>query len=396
MPLQPPILAAHYAEIALKGKNRSAFLRRLKANIEAALSTEPLIGVNHVESRLLVRLGDPARAEIAAARLRRVFGIQWLSIATVVPRAKADHDLSHLCAVASELARRDLDGAPFFKIDARRSDRSFPLTSPEINAIVGEAVREATGLPVRLSQGDYVVHILVMVDQVLVFTRKIPGYGGLPVGTGGRVMALLSGGIDSPVAAFLMMKRGCRADCVHFYSGRNPDEADLDKIRRLAGILASYSPYPVDLYLVPSYPYELRAIGAIDESSDMVVFRRYMLKTAELLARRGGCQALVTGDSLGQVASQTIHNLAAIGPDVTLPVFRPVIGTDKHEISELARQIGTFDTSVEPYRDCCSIRSPHPLLRARPAEIISLSEQMNLDGAIEEAVSATTKEKIKK
>ncbi len=393
MPTAAPVLAVHYAEIALKGGNRSAFLRRLKNNIGAALKGEPVLGINHVESRLLVRLADEGRADEVAVKLRRVFGIQWLSIATPVPRAALAGavGLEPLCAVAVELARRDRGAAATFKIDTRRSDHSFPLTSPEINRIVGRAVAEATGLAVRLHDPDLTVHVLVMNDAVLVFTRRIPGQGGLPAGTGGRLMVLLSGGIDSPVAGFLMMRRGCRADFVHFYTGRTAEEADAGKILRLVSVLRSYAPTPLHLYLVPAYPYETRAIGTIEERHDMVLFRRYMLKTAERLAKRTSCQALVTGDSLGQVASQTIYNLRAIGADVTLPVFRPLIGFDKLQTTELARAIGTYDLSIEPYRDCCSIRSPHPILRGRPDEVAELSARMDMDAAVEDALAASVR-----
>lgn len=394
MTADAPILAVHYAEIALKGRNRQAFLRRLRNNIQAALRGEPVLAVRHVESRLLVRLRDGVRVEPAAAKLRRVFGIQWLSIATAVPRAAVGDDLAGLCAAAVALARRDRGEARTFKIDTRRSDRTFPLTSPQVNAAVGRAVAEAIGLPVSLSQPDFTVHILILQGSALIFTRKIAGHGGLPSGSGGRVLTLLSGGIDSPAAAFLMQRRGCRSDFVHFYSGRDAAEADAGKIRSLAGLLGGYALASPRLWLVPSYPYELRAIGRIDEPSDMVMFRRYMLKTAEAIARRSGCHALVTGDSLGQVASQTMFNLAAIGPDVALPVFRPLIGLDKHEISGLARQIGTFELSIQPYRDCCSIRSPHPQLRARARDLLEMSARMDLEGAVVEAVRAAARERV--
>jgi thiamine biosynthesis protein ThiI len=225
----------------------------------------------------------------------------------------------------------------------------------------------------------------------LVFTRKTAGPGGLPFGSGGRVTVLLSGGIDSPVAAWLLMKRGCRPDFVHFYSGRTVEEADADKIKKLAALLGSYSPLPLALHLVPVYPYELRAIGQIESSRDMVLFRRFMVMTAAAIARRTGGLALVTGDSLGQVASQTLPNLAAIGPDLTLPVFRPLIGYDKWQITDLAKSIGTYETSILPYRDCCSIRSPHPVLDASPEDLLSLSAAMDLEAAVAEAVESSDK-----
>ena len=383
----PSVIACHYAEIALKGRNRPQFLRRLVRNIQAALSGEPVEKIQHVESRLLVRLADPGRADEAVAKLERVFGIQWLSPAVPVPREELGEELAGLCTVAAELARQDVGEARNFKVDTRRSDRDFPLDSPEINRIVGAAVQAAIGLPARMRKPDFTVHLLVMKEQVLVFTRRLAGPGGLPAGTGGRVTVLLSGGIDSPVAAWLLMKRGCRPDFVHFFSGRSVAEADAGKILALAGILARYAPGPLNLYLVPVYPYELRAIGQIEGSHDMVMFRRFMVRTAAALARRAGALALVTGDSLGQVASQTLANLAAISPDVQLPIFRPLIGMDKYQITELAVRVGTYEESIKPYRDCCSIRSPHPVLNARAEDLLALSAAMDLDGAAREAVA---------
>ena len=187
------------------------------------------------------------------------------------------------------------------------------------------------------------------------------------------------------------MRRGCKPEFVHFYSGRTPAEADVDKIKELVRILAQYSPFPLTLHLVPVYPYELRAIGTIEDSFDMVVFRRFMVKCAESLAQQQNCLALVTGDSLGQVASQTLHNLAAIGPDLSQPVFRPLIGLDKQQITELAVEIGTYATSIQPYRDCCSIRSPHPKLNATTQELRERSESMDLAEAVSEAVANSEK-----
>jgi thiamine biosynthesis protein ThiI len=386
-----PVLAVHYAEIALKGRNRHAFLRRLRNNILVALKGEPVSHVNHIESRLLVRLDDATRADAVAAKLQRVFGVQWLSVATAVPRASLGDDLAGLGEVAAALARRDVGNARTFRVDTRRSDRTFPLISTEINRLVGNAVGEAIQLPVRLHGADFTVHVLMLRNEALIFTQRLPGPGGLPASSGGRVMTLLSGGIDSPVAAWMLMRRGCRSDFIHFYTGRTAAEADAAKILRLAAILREHTPTDLHLYLAPTYPYESRAIGVIAESHDMVLFRRYMLKVAEQLARRTDCHALVTGDSLGQVASQTLYNLGAIGPDVRLPVFRPLIGTDKVEISALARRIGTFETSIEPYRDCCSLRSPHPILRGRAREVLALSERMDMAGAILEALEAVEK-----
>lgn len=401
MALATPIIAATYAEIALKGKNRNVFLRKLINNINSLLKDEPINKVKHVESRLLVYLDDPSAAPRVTEKLKHVFGLQWVSPVVPVPREEIDAELQEdldagreprLTAVneaACRLAEQDIGKAEHFKVATRRSDRSFSLKSPEISMIVGRAVHEGLGIPGRMTDPDFIVNILVLKKHVLVFTGKEQAFGGLPAGSSGRGMVLLSGGIDSPVAAWLMMRRGIRPDFIHFYSGRNVHEADVGKIIELARILARYSPKPLNLHLVPVVPFEMRSIGVIPDSHDMVMFRRFMFMCAAKMARKQSCRALISGDSLGQVASQTIHNLGAITPDLTLPVLRPLIGMDKMEITAWSKVIGAFQTSIIPYRDCCSIRSPKPVLTARGQDLLKFSAKMDLRGAVNEAFAAT-------
>ena len=397
------VIAAAYAEIALKGRNRKAFQRRLLNNIRVALKGQGVTAIDHVESRILIYLDDPAGYERVAAALRDVFGLQWVSPAVSVPRdevvaeltedlaAGREPRLSRLGEIACSLTAADRGEAVNFKVVTRRSDDTFPLKSPEISRIVGAAVHHDSGLPGRMSRPDFTVNVLVMKDNVLIFTGKETAWGGLPAGTGGRVMVLFSGGIDSPVAAWLMMRRGCRPEFIHFYSGRTPAEADTAKIEELVRILARYSPVPLNLHLVPAVPYELQAIGAIPDSYDMILFRRYMVKTAVRMAYKTHCPALVTGDSLGQVASQTLKNLQAISPDIELPILRPLVGMDKMEITAWSRKIGVYATSILPYRDCCSIRSPRPVLSSRPQDVLRFSQRMGLDEAVAEAINQSVK-----
>jgi len=406
MALATSIIACAYAEIALKGRNRKVFLRKLINNIQSALKGEPVVSINHVESRLLVHLDDPGQADAIAAKLRRVFGLQWISPVVAIPRAEVDPELredletgreprlSRIGAAACALAADHRGEARTFKIESRRSDKKFGLNSPAVSRAVGYAVHHQTGLPGKMSHPDLVINVLVLKENVLVFAEKIPAYGGLPFASSGRTMVLLSGGIDSPVAAWLMMRRGSRPEFVHFYAGRNIEEADIGKIKELVGVLARYSPVPLKLHLVPVVPYEMRAIGVIPDRYDMVMFRRFMVKTAVRLARRNSCLALVTGDSLGQVASQTLRNLGAISSDVSIPILRPLVGMDKLEITAWSREIGAFATSILPYRDCCSIRSPRPILNARAQELLQYSEKMDLHEAVAEAVENTVRLRI--
>ncbi len=400
MALATPIIAATYAEIALKGKNRNVFMRKLINNIRSMLKGEPVETVRHVESRLLVYLEDPAAAPRVAEKLKLVFGLQWVSPVVPVARETVDPELQEdleagreprltaICEAACRLTEQDRGQARNFKVHTRRSDRTFGLNSPEVSMVVGRAVHEGLGLPGRMTDPDFIVNVLVLKEHVLVFTGKEQAFGGLPAGSSGRGMVLLSGGIDSPVAAWLMMRRGIRPDFIHFYSGRNVQEADVEKIADLAAILARFSPKPLNLHLVPVVPFEMRSIGVVPDSHDMVMFRRFMFMCAAKLSRRVGCRALISGDSLGQVASQTIHNLGAITPDLALPVLRPLIGMDKMEITAWSKIIGAFQTSILPYRDCCSIRSPKPVLTARPQDLLKLSDEMDLRSAVDEALAS--------
>lgn len=403
MDVSTPFVAATYSEIALKGRNRSLFMRKLINNIKRMLKGLPVTDVLHVESRLLLKLSDPEAAPAVAVRLREVFGLQWVAPAVAIPRSDVDGPLAEdlaagrepalapVCEKAVALARTDAGDARNFKIATQRSDRGFALGSPDINRTVGAAVHQDLELPARMSQPDYTLNVIVLKDWILLLSGKIPAFGGLPAGSSGRAMLLLSGGLDSPVAGWLMMRRGLRPEMIHFYSGRTVDEADTDKIRDLGATLRRYSPVPLQLWLVPAVPFEMRSIGVIPDSYDMVMFRRYMFKTAEKLARRQACGALIAGDSLGQVASQTIHNLGAIGPDIELPVFRPLIGMDKIDIVAWSKRIGAYDTSILPYRDCCSIRSPRPVLNARPEALLDYSQSMELDEAVNEALHAAVR-----
>lgn len=390
-PFDPAVLVVTYSEIALKGKNRPVFQRRLLNNMRRALAGEPVDRINHVESRYLVCLGDPERAEACADKLARVFGIRWISSAVAIARADVGTELEHVCAVAAGLARRNVGDAATFKVATRRSDHAFAWNSQQINALVGRAVGAAIRLPARMVRPDFTVHILVLRERVLVFCDRREGARGLPSGTGGRICCLVSGGIDSPVAAWLMMGRGCRPSLVHVYAGRTVQEADTQKIVATAAILARWSPVALTLWLVPVVPYEMRAVEHVDDAHDMVMFRRFMLHCAAAIAQRDHCQALVTGDSLGQVASQTLQNLAAIGPDLRLPVLRPLIGMDKEQITVLSKKIGAYETAIQPYRDCCSIRSPRPNLSSRAEVLDELAARMDLPSAVGEALQASVR-----
>jgi tRNA uracil 4-sulfurtransferase len=383
------IIAVHYAEIALKGKNRSMFLRKLKNNMDQALIGVPVEKINHIESRLLVTLHPEADVDDAVVRLKRVFGIQWLSAATPINREDVGEDLSGLVELAIDIAKENIGTAKTFRVTARRSDKSFHKTSLEIEQHVGGEIHEVIQVPAKMKHPDYTLNILVLKEKILLFSNKQRCFGGLPVGSSGKLMSLLSGGIDSPVASWMMMKRGCTVEFVHFHTGRSIEESSVEKIEKLAMELAKYSPRPLRVRMIPVYPYEIRAIGNVEDSYDMLLFRRFMMVTATRLAYGRRCHALVTGDSVGQVASQTLPNLRAITPDIQLPILRPLVGMDKVDIVDLSKAVGLFETSILPYRDCCSIRSPKPELNARPEDLLRFSEKINMKETVSEAIKTS-------
>jgi tRNA uracil 4-sulfurtransferase len=356
-----------YAEIFLKGQNRRFFEERLQRNLRVAL--KPLEGahVQRLHGRLLVDPG-PAGVMRVIERLQRVFGVASLSPALVAPP-----DLDALAAAALMLTRAELawrgGTLPRFKVETRRSDKRFPLPSPQVSQEIGGRIVEALDLPVDVHDPELVVTVEIGVERSFVYASVIPGPGGLPVGTAGRVTALVSGGIDSPVAAWLAMKRGCEVDAVYFHSFPFTGDRTKEKVRELCRIVAAWHG-PMTLWVVHFTEVQKALRDAGPAALAVVLYRRMMLRIAAERARLSGSKALVTGESLGQVASQTLDNLAVIDAAASMPVLRPLIASDKTEIIALARRIGTYDVSVQPYDDCCSLFTPkHPATKARLAHV---------------------------
>ncbi|MDA4125394.1 MAG: tRNA 4-thiouridine(8) synthase ThiI [Thaumarchaeota archaeon] len=348
----------HYSEIALKGKNRPEFVKMLRRNIGRALTgLEPEI--HPLQGRFFLTVkGDKAEGE---RRLAKVFGVAWFAEAAVV-----DPEYGKIKDAVIESARSS--SGKSFKINPRRADKSFPINSMELARTLGGEVAEATGKKVDLSNPDVQVHVDVLKDRALVYSRKVRGPGGLPVGTAGRVMHLFSGGIDSPPAAWLMMKRGCRPVYLHFYLAPTGEAPLKSKVMEEVKALSAWGGKST-LVLVPFAEYQLATAEAPNDLEPSL-FRRFMRMTAEALAPLFGASGISTGDSLSQAASQTLWNLAAFDQGSTLPVLRPLLTYDKEEIITLAKQIGTYETSLEEYKDCCAIISRHPRTKAK-GELIS-------------------------
>jgi thiamine biosynthesis protein ThiI len=303
-------------------------------------------------------------------RIGSVFGVANFSI---VERTARDID------VLRERILSSLNGSRFesFRIETQRGDKTFPLTSPEINRRLGAAVKEKSGARVDLDDAEFTITVEILPRDAFFGFNKIAGAGGLPVGASGRVVALLSGGIDSPVAAYRMMRRGCRLIFVHFHSAPFLDKTSQEKVRQLVTLLTRYQ-FGSRLYLVPFGEIQRQIVAAVTRPLRVVLYRRMMLRIGETIARQEKAKALVTGESLGQVASQTLDNMAVIEQAARLPILRPLVGMDKQEIIDHARRIGTFDVSSIPDQDCCQLFVPkHPATKARFRDVEA--DELKLD-----------------
>ena len=390
-------IVLRYHEIALKGRNRPFFVRRLAENVERATAGLPVGRVRCASARLLLPLGDRAAWPAVRDRLTRVFGVANFALAhehALATRAgDAAAELARLGAAI--VARLEGVALPSFRVRTKRSDKRFALTSPEVNTVLGRMIQAATGATVDLDAAVLTVAVDILPGRAFFSLEKVPGAGGLPVGSSGRVLALLSGGIDSPVAAWRMMRRGCRVDLVHFHSVPFLDRTSQEKARELGWLLAAWG-LEADLYLVPFGEVQRQIVAAVGRPLRVVLYRRMMLRIAEALARRAGAEALVTGDSLGQVASQTLANLAVVGEAAALPVLRPLVGMDKSEIAAQAERIGTFETSIIPDQDCCTLFTPrHPATRAERSGVAALEARLDVGGLVAQAVAATERVRLR-
>jgi len=370
------------SEISLKGGNRKWFERTLTENIRKALSDLPVDRIERPAWRVLISFTKPVPFAEAARRLATVFGLGAM-MAVEYAGATVD-DLEALLGPRLN----DLE-ADSFAVRCLRSDKRFPMTSPEVERRVGTFVQERTEWPVDLRNPDLTIHVLVDEKGIFTWTRRIPGPGGLPVGVGGRASCLISGGIDSPVAAYLMMKRGMRLDFVHFHSVPRTDPASLEKVEDLVRILIRYQG-PTRLAMAPLLPIQEEIAARCPADLRVVLYRRFMIRLAEAIGRRLKSDALVTGESLGQVASQTIQNLRAVESVATLPVLRPLIGLDKPEIITLARRLGSYETSILPHFDCCSFLLPDkPATRSTAAELDQAEAELDVKELVARALDST-------
>src|SRR5215469_3707873 len=375
-------LIGRYHEIALKGRNQWRFIDQLKQNVRDIFADYRLGNMRSVGPRLIVELPDELSDGTAAERAALIFGLQNFSISYAAPR-----DIESITREA--IARATGSKARTFAVRTRREDKRYPMNSMEIDRAVGGEVQEALGFTVDLDTPELTISIEILNDAAYVSARKIAGAGGLPVGVIGRGMALLSGGIDSPVAAYRMMRRGLRLDFVHFHAHPIVSAASREKACELAAHLTRWQARSA-LMLVPFGNLQREIVAMTTRPLRVVLYRRFMLRIASALAERSQATALVTGESLGQVASQTLENMAVIEKAAAFPVIRPLVGMDKNEIMEQARRLQTFETSILPDEDCCTLFVPaHPETRARIEEVEAAEARFDLARMIDDAVRGT-------
>lgn len=390
-----PVVVVHYAEIGLKGRNRSFFERRLQKNIRSAL--RGLVEANAVRTgfgKLLVELSSTGSISSylhseylkqVIARLQKVFGIAYVGVGV-----RSEQTTEALNSAALELLSRQEFHS--FRIHTRRSYKFFPKLSPEINAEVGQYVKDTFRKRVDLANPDLTLFIEIAEKHAFVYVSKIRGPGGLPVGVSGRVVCMLSAGFDSPVASYYLMKRGANVVFAHFHSYPYVSKNSIDQAADLAKVLTEFQ-YESVFYTVPFADAQKMVVLNSLTALRVILYRRFMVRIAQAIAALERSQALVTGESLGQVASQTLSNIQVIDAAATLPILRPLIGMDKVEILKAAQMIGTYEISSQPYDDCCSYLLPRsPETQATLQRVLDEEKKFNVEELVDQAVAASKRQ----
>jgi thiamine biosynthesis protein ThiI len=380
-------IVVHYQEIALKGKNRPWFIARLANNLRHATSDLDIKAVRPLMGRIEMVLGPSATYEQVRERLSRVFGI-----ANFARAARAPLDIE---AIAAAILR-DLGDTetPSFRVSVKRADKRFPMKSPEIEREVGGRIKLAKGWKVDLDHAALTISVEMLTGEAFYTFGKDRGPGGLPTGVSGKVACLMSGGIDSPVAAWRMMKRGCSVLLVHFHSYPFLSRASQEKVRELAQMLTTYQQH-TRLFLVAFGEIQRQVVLTVPSPLRVVIYRRLMVRIADRIARTHGARALVTGEVIGQVASQTLENLSVIASATSLPILRPLVGMDKEEIVAEALRLGTYEISIVPDQDCCQLFTPkHPATRATRGAVEEAESRLPIETMVAEAAAQAEMEQF--
>ena len=381
-------IVVHYQEIALKGRNRPYFVTRFVHNLRVATADLDVREVRPLMGRVELVLGSGATYEQVGERIARVFGGANF--------AKAGHAPLDIDAIAGAILR-DLGDreTPTFRVSAKRADKRFPLKSPEIEREVGGRIKVVKGWKVDLSNPALTIYVEILGSDAFYFFGRDRGPGGLPSGVSGRVTCLMSGGIDSPVAAWRMMKRGCSVDLVHFHSHPFVSRASQEKAREIAELLTRWQ-LRTRLFLVAFGQLQREIVLAVPQALRVVLYRRLMLRIADRLARRRGAAALVTGEVVGQVASQTLENMSVIAAATDLPILRPLVGMDKDEIVAQAERIGSYPISIVPDQDCCQLFTPrHPATKARLEDVEAAERLLPVEEMVGRAVEGAEVERYR-
>jgi thiazole biosynthesis/tRNA modification protein ThiI len=373
-------------EVALKGLNKPYFERMLVDRIKRALKKHDGVEVKRNEGLIFVRASKELDSDLIVGDISRVFGV-----ASISPAVETSSNMDDIgdTAVAYMLHLIEKKGIKTFKVDAKRADKNFPVKSPDIARQIGAKVLIGCKvLKVDVHNPDCLLFIDVRKDKSYIYEQKISGFGGLPLGTNGKGMVLLSGGIDSPVAAWMMAKRGMLIEAVHFHSYPYTSERAREKVVDLAGIVAGYCGR-FKMHIINLLPIQEMIVQNCPEEETTILVRRFMMKIAEKVAKDTECYMLITGENLGQVASQTAEALVVTDQSVQMPVMRPLIAMDKVDIMEIAKNIGTFETSILPYEDCCTVFLPkHPTTKPKLAKILESEGRLDVEGLVADAVAS--------
>ncbi|MFC1721009.1 tRNA uracil 4-sulfurtransferase ThiI [Patescibacteria group bacterium] len=362
-----------YGELGLKGKNKNFFLNKLVENIKKSADIHKLKLEKLENKRDRIIVDFDASEKEAVECLRKVFGIKYFVRADIIePNIESIENYAR-----GVFVKWKKDGIERISLKINRANKAFPFKSPEIGAKIGEVANQE-GLKIDFARGEKTLFVDVAMDGVYCYTEKIAGAGGLPTGTGGRALCLFSGGIDSPVAAYALMRRGVQVDFLHIHPFADNEKVTGTKIESLINTLNKYQ-YQSKLFLAPYIIFEQATIGNVASRFEMPFFKHMILYLADKLAQEHGYDALITGDSLGQVASQTMENMKSASLDIKTPIFRPLIGDDKEGIIKIAEQINTYEDSIAQYRDCCSLVSDHPATKTKESDMRDIFEKIDRD-----------------
>lgn len=368
----------HYGELGLKGLNRPLFEKKLIENIGRAFDGLKYERIRKIQGRIILELTEQSDARKIEDSLKKVFGIAWFAFCFMT-----EANLENIKELV--VNKFQLEACTKVKVSAKRADKTLPFTSMDVNRELGAYLVKRFNAEISLKEPQKEIFVELAEGKAYIFDRKIKGLYGLPVGVSGKVLHLLSGGIDSPVAAWLLMKRGCEVDFLHFHAFQKFDKRKSAKILRLVKILTQYC-FKSRVFFVPFYPFQIEAVEA-PVRYRLILFRRFMIRVAEGIANKYGIKALGSGENLAQVSSQTLENIAVINKATSLLIFRPLLTYEKNETVKLANQIGTFEISTLPYKDCCSLFiAKHPVTKAKLEMVESIEKRLNLNDAIRESL----------